>query len=302
MDTKQIQLRAFAIAHPNTTLSCPNQNIVNMLKNELKTNKRSAKDRIMLLNHDDPQKISDALPFYEERKDCVFGLIMRISNDENVQHIPSTLLNKEKFSIAEMKKSRIDNSSIYRSHYYFLLNEKFLVTSLKMNTTISGFQTYMNWLLGDTHFSFTTIVDEPPDLKLDDLKKITISDFIDDTSSVECKKFDISSIKDWVIDTLFKENQTFDEIKMKQILSAQLLLKFIKPKSMTKEDFKTQLGVCLNPISDLGNFAFEKKDGRKITAEKILKTKAICVEKTENGFISEQNLFNEMNMFLSELK
>lgn len=300
--SKNCQLRAFSITRQNQPVTKQQQSIVELMQEKLQSEKRSAENRTMLLNKDDPDKISDSFPYYETRGSIILGSIMRISNSEKVQHIPSELMKKEKFSVSDITSSEIKDNKIYISHYYFAMNDKFLVTNLPLTTTISRFQAYINWFLKDIQYEFAPIIDKAPNLKVSDLRKITISDPMNiKKDEVKTKWIDLKKLKDTIIKSLLKDTKNLDDIEMGRIISAQLLLKFIKPKDMSEEDYKKAMGIYLRPISDLNNVVFTEKNNRKLSADKLVKTKMILVEKTESGFISEQQLFDEMNTFLASL-
>lgn len=299
---KNFQLRAFTITQQNQPVTKLQQSIVQLMQKRLQSEKISAESRTMLLNQDDPDKISDSFPYYEIRDNTILGTIMRISNSEKVQHVPVDLMKKEKFSVSEITSSEIKDNKIYRSHYYFAINDEFLVTNLPLTITISRFQAYINWFLKDVQYEFSPLIDKAPDLKFSDLRKITISDPTNiKKDEVKSKWINLKKLKDTIIKSLLRDTKDLDDIEMGRIISAQLLLKFIKPKDMSEEDYKKAMGIYLKPISDLNNVVFTEKNNRKFSADKLMKTKMISVEKTESGFISEPQLFDEMNIFLASL-
>ena len=100
---------------------------------------------------------------------------------------------------------------------------------------------------------------------------------------------------------IFLDTDSLKNIDLKQIVSAELTLKLIKPKKMTEADYQQKYGAMLKPISDLENITFKDNLGNSITGEKIRKIKPILIEQTDNGYISEQQLNTEMATFLREL-
>lgn len=100
---------------------------------------------------------------------------------------------------------------------------------------------------------------------------------------------------------LFLDADSLKNIDLKQIVSAELTLKLLKPKKMTNEDYQQKYGALIKPVSDLDNVTFKDNLGNKITGEKIQKIKSILIEQTDNGYISEQQLNTAMATFLREL-
>ena len=86
-----------------------------------------------------------------------------------------------------------------------------------------------------------------------------------------------------------------------KILSAQLLVKFTKPRKMEEEDYEKLLGAYMKPISDADGVTFKLKNGKKITGSNILRTKNVEIEMIDDVRISEPALIQEMEEFLREL-
>ena len=119
---KNFQLRAFTITQQNQPVTKLQQSIVQLMQKRLQSEKISADSRTMLLNQDDPDKISDSFPYYEIRDNTILGTIMRISNSEKVQHVPVDLMKKEKFSVSETINvyTMLDSSSPSPTRYLLL--------------------------------------------------------------------------------------------------------------------------------------------------------------------------------------
>ena len=96
-----------------------------------------------------------------------------------------------------------------------------------------------------------------------------------------------------------EENKDLKQILDEEIVSAELVLKISKKKNKAKETEKA-LSSFLKPISDTDGIELKTKNGR-VTAADIFKTKLVSIELTESKHISELQLFQEMEKFLSEL-
>ncbi|WP_044204953.1 hypothetical protein, partial [Pectobacterium odoriferum] len=105
-----------------------------------------------------------------------------------------------------------------------------------------------------------------------------------------------------IIKKSMSETKTLDDITLSQMISAELLIKFKKPRKMTDDEYKRILGAYLKPVSDLENITFKRKDGKsEIKGKDLLKTKPVDIEMTPTGKLVEQQLLQEMNRFLKEL-
>ena len=100
---------------------------------------------------------------------------------------------------------------------------------------------------------------------------------------------------------MFKEVETLKNIELEKFVSAELLIKFSKPKDITKEEYQKFLGAYLKPISDTENVIFVPKKGSPIKSSEILEVKTVKIDLTESNKISEPNLFQEIEKYLIEL-
>jgi len=303
---KIFKLRAFVIENNNI-----NQNesdvydkIVEKLNNSL------AKDRRMLLNVDDPSREEDLICDYDiSSENYINGAMLRIAPSNDVVNIPDNLFNEQKIVLNDLDRLEINNEIIYKDHYYFMFDNKFLITSLQGNTTITRFQTYINWLLQDLRgsnlYEFTPKVTFQPSLKMYDLKSMKVKDpainqNIDETDEsnvyTKLKNIPLQLLKDFVTDA-----RSLDNVILSEIISAELLIKFSKPKKMSKEEYQRSMGAFMKPISDTDNIALYPKKGRPISGTDILKIKEVSIETTDSGRISENQLTQEMEKFLKEL-
>ena len=97
------------------------------------------------------------------------------------------------------------------------------------------------------------------------------------------------------------EKTNISEEDLQQIVSAELLIKFARPKGMKKEVYNEKLGAIMNPISDTDDIIFYTKSG-PVTGSEIMWIEPIKVEMTENKRISEKDLKLQMEEFLLKLK
>jgi hypothetical protein len=304
---KDVKLRAFVIE--NNNLNQSNSELLKLLSSKLKSS--IAKQRMMLLNSDDPNKEEDLISDYSINDDnYISGAILRIMDSSDIPSIPDKLFDETKIAIKELDKLGIDSSKVYKDHYYFLLDNNYIITNLQGNITITRFQTYINWLLtperGVTMFEFTPKMVINHDISVNELKSIKVQDPISrknndlNNDGIGSKKIKTLS-KEFILN-LLKDTQSIKDIEMEKVISAELFIKFKKPKEMTKDDYQRILGAYMKPISDTDNIVFLRKKGSAIRGKEILKEKNVKIEITNSKMISEPELFLEMEKFLREIK
>lgn len=306
---KNIILRAFSLV--NTDLKHNETNLLSLLCLKLKDSVMN--DRRMLINPDDPQREEDLIANFDLRIVCVMvvGTMLRIASVDDIPNITDDILNKEKVDIETLESIKSDSKVIYKSHYYFAVNNEYLVVSLPANRTINAYQTYLNEYLKDVRedilYEFTPLLTKSQKVKFDDVKSIKIgskdypigsnSNKETDTSPLLVKK--IKNVARGVLKELMEENKDLKQILDEEIVSAELVLKISQKKNKAKETEKA-LSSFLKPISDTDGIELITKNG-KVTAADIFKTKLVSIELTESKHISELQLFQEMEKFLSEL-
>lgn len=296
---KAVKLRAFKITISNFA---DNQSkLFGLLSSKL--TESAAKDRRMLLNEHDPDKEEDLICDYQNGHDTVFGAVLRIRNSENIPAIPDDIFEGNTIHLEQLDGFDVNSSVFYKNHYYFLISNDYLIVNLKGQSTITHFQTYINWLLGeergDELYEFTPVVKEVPDLQLNDINRIKIQD----PARKETDAFDLTETKKLsfgYLSHLLKDVASLDEVKLSEVVSAELLIKFKKPKKMTQEDYQNSFGAYLKPIADTENVTFYPKKGAPINGSDILAIKDVSIEETDSGKISEPQLRQEMERYLRE--
>ncbi|MEH3772909.1 hypothetical protein POW02_02520 [Enterobacter asburiae] len=317
---KLVTLRAFEIKN-NSLSKASSDAKVTLVKKLIEI--KQAKDRCMLLNPDDKNQERDVISYFKEslQSGSIFCTMLRITSDKDVQHITDTLFEKEVFSLDDIETSRIDASAICKSHYYFSMNDNFLVTNLPLNKTIIRLQTYLSWFLNNDLLEFTPLISAKDQTRLSDLKAIIVKDpepispptstaltvspgnSTSVTSTESQKSIKLSQKVFDILKRSMSDTAQLDELALSQMISAELLIKFKKPRKMSEEEYKRALGAYLKPVSDLDNVSFKRKDNKtEVKGKDLLLTKAVSVETTQTGKLVEQQLLQEMSKFLVELK
>lgn len=316
---KDVTLRAFEIK--NVSISKSSSDAKSVLLKKLESVK-IAKDRCMQLNKDDPNKEKDLISYYKNSdiSNSIFCTMLRISTENDIQHVTDTLFEKETFTMEDIATAHIDTSAICKGHYYFSLNDDFVVTNLPLNKTIVRLQAYLGWFIGNELFELTPMISPKDKTRLSDLKGIIVKDpeplaisnevprladssNLSNTLSTESQKK--VHLGQQVLDIIRKslsDTKTLDDITLSQMISAELVIKFKKPRKMSEEEYKRVLGAYLKPVSDLENISFKRTDNKtEIKGKDLLKTKRVSIETTSSGKIVEQQLLKQMSAFLVEL-
>ncbi|APW57026.1 MULTISPECIES: hypothetical protein [Pasteurella] len=329
IETAQVVLRAFKINNPNATTDT--SQVREKLEAFLESD-HSAEKRCLILNPDDTDKEQDLISDYSSKgkQQSLFCTLLRMKLGNGVQHITDELLNEHKFSINDLKKRTISTAGIYQRHYYFSILDDYLVTAcMPLNQTIKQLQTYLAWLLNDEILEITPMISPPPECKLSDLVSATFVDpefnniphsqpeqhadsqkspnnyTMQTTENTGTKRHWLSKvfIKE-LLPKLLKEGSDFKEVEnLAKIISAELVVKFKKPRKMIQDDYEKILGATLKPVGDIENIKFKTKDKKNIVRGKdLLKTKTVEIEKTESGYLVEEQLIQAMAHYLQEIR
>lgn len=328
IEVAQVILRAFKINNPNATTATSQvrEKLEAFLESE-----HSAEQRCLVLNPDDTNKEQDLISDYSSKgKDqSLFCTLLRMKLGNGVQHITSELLNEHKFSINDLKQRTIATAGIYQRHYYFSILGDYLVTAcMPLNQTIKQLQTYLAWLLNNEILEITPMISPPKECKLSDLVSATFADpefndispfqseqnthgqqatknhLIQHVENTEIKRswLNVAVIKE-LLPKLLREKSDFKDVEdLAKIISAELVVKFKKPRRMVQEDYEKILGATLKPVGDIENVKFKTKDKKNIVKGKdLLKTKTVEIEKTESGYLVEEQLIQAMAHYLQEI-
>ncbi|GAA5102700.1 hypothetical protein [Wohlfahrtiimonas larvae] len=306
---KNVTLRAFKINQSNKLNT--SMNVFSTLKEKLEQSIKSS-ERCLVLSQDDPNNEKDLISNYHEtgNPQSFFCTMLRIIPGEDAQHIPSTLLEKNKFSMDDVEKLQSEKNipDICKENYFFVIDNNHLVTNLRGNKTIKDLQTYLAWLLDNDLFELTPMINIPKDIPLQDIKNVSFNDSYsrsivsDNSDSVKTKSFNMKDIaQDW-LKNILGGTKSLDDMDLDRIIEANLIVKWSKPKDMSKEEYEKMMGAVIKPISDLNGIVIQPKKGSAIKGQDIPKKKIITVSVTSSGKIIEEALKQEMSKFLNELK
>ncbi|NBM54918.1 hypothetical protein GWI68_08980 [Proteus sp. G2669] len=320
--SRKVRLRAFKIENKelSSNKSPAKGLILEKLENTIKV-----KDRCMLLNSEDPSQEQDLISCYEisTKSNSVFCTMLRITPSNELEQIPDKLFEKKDFTLDELESSKIDSLVVCKNHFYFCINDKYLITNLPLRTTIASLQTYICWLTKNELLEFTPMIDIQNQTQLKDLSAISVKDSepiklgdpLSSNDTTEEKKHTVTVVEEkskkirldhivmHAIKASLSKSSSLKELMDNKIVSAELLIKFSKPRKMTDGDYANILGATLKPVSDLDNVTFKRKDGKtEIKGKDLLKTKFVDIELTDTGKLNEQMLFQEMSRYLIDIE
>lgn len=302
--TRKFKLRAFQIE--NTSLKSNSSDVLRLLNQKLKSS--ILQDRRLILNPNDPGKEEDLICNYLIPKEkYVFGTMLRIRSSENLVDIPNNSFKESTIEIESLDYLELESDMIYHSHYYFLLDDDYLITTLRGNITIKRLQTYINWILEDLRedifYEFTPLITTQPDFNLSELRSVKFIDpaINDDITGVEKSYIEKKNLPLKWLKKILNDVKSLDTIALSEIISAELVFKFVKPTSMNKKDYQRALSAQLKPVSDTDNVIYYPKKGRPVKGDDLLRVKEVEIDTTESAKISEEDLRQEMEKFLIEL-
>lgn len=270
-----------------------------------------ASDRMMPVNKTSSDKfdlISNYLKF--DNGKAITGTYLRITNSKGVPVINEEMLRQTQFSLSSINENAKTEEKTCLDYFYFCLSNEYLIIALDKRGSLTRFETYINWLLNTSesgeNISFTPVIDESK-MSIADIKKITIGKTcnISVPDSQEKQVPSIASkvigIAGEVLKSIVSDTSGLDELMDSNICSADLIIKFSKPRSMSKDEYKKKTaGVILKSLEDPEGIKFSSK-AKQTSGSQILKSEDIDVECDTNGALSEQNVYQKMFKSLNGL-
>lgn len=182
------------------------------------------------------------------------------------------------------------------------------------NIGIDRLQTYLNWLLesvrGERLFQLTELTRLPEGVPLSQIKDIQFvgGGNVVAASPTEKEQTTIShtlgNLTDGVLELLMgNDNTNLEKIRANQLIEARLFIKLKgKPKEMAQEEFQRVMGAIATNVTNDSGIVLRTKDGNKYTGAAVKVKKAVSVECVEANRIVEEQLKQEMELFLSEIR
>ncbi|WP_301745953.1 hypothetical protein [uncultured Duncaniella sp.] len=307
---KKLTLRAFRIENPSLTEA--HSHILGLLQQVL-TESSTAAQRRMPLNSEDPDRDLLANFIWATNNAYMFGMMLRIIPADNGGMLSEELFNQPTITMADVNAGNPEQSQ-YKDHFYFALNNDYLITNLAGNINIGRLQTYINWLLesvrGERLFQFTELTKLPDGVPLNQIKDIQ---FVGGGTTVAAAPTEnepttlsttLSNISDSVLELLMgHDSVNLDKIRANQLVEARLFLKLKgKPREMAQEEFQRVMGAIATNVTNDSGIVVRTKDGNNYTGEAVKIKKPITVECIAPNRIVEEQLKQEMELFLNEIR
>lgn len=233
--------------------------------------------------------------------EMVAGTCLRIVNSKDVPIITDDILKQTQFTVSSINEKAKEDEKTCLDYFYFCLSDKRLIVTLNSRNGISRFETYLNWLLhtvdsGET-IKFTPMVDEEF-ISISDIKKITIGDsydiVMDSSNQGETVKSKMVNLSGEVFKKLFSDTVSLSDLMDAKICSANLVIRFSKPRGMDEEEYKRKTaGTILKQLENTDGVRFQAK-GKKITGSQLLKIEQIEVDCDDKGALSENSVYQKI--------
>lgn len=294
---KSITFRYFDVDYTGLTSST---SLVGRMIEKLSS---AASDRLMPLNKVESDK-SDLISDFDNvnKGKMIAGTCLRIVNSKDVPIITEDMLKQNQFKVSTINPHAKDKEKTCLDYFYFCLSDDKLIVTLDSRSSIGRFETYVNWLLNtkDTGevISFTPTVDKEK-ISASDIKKITIENSFnfevgEKTTASESLQSKLYNLSGDVLNSLFSATDSLKELMDANICSANLVIKFSKPRSMDEDEYKRKTaGTILKHLDNPDGIRFQA-NGKKIIGSQALKTEVVEVDCDDNGVVSEQAVYQEM--------
>jgi hypothetical protein len=243
----------------------------------------------------------------------MFGMMLRIIPADNGGVLDESLFNRPTITMADVNAGNAEQSQ-YKGHFYFAINNYYVVTSLSGNLNIDRLQTYINWLLrevrGERLFLFTELTKMPEGVPYNQISDIQFVGGGNTISSVPTQNesstisTSLGNITNEVLEKLFgQDTENLDKIRSNQLVEARLFIKLKrKPREMAQDEFQRVMGAIATNITNDSGIVVRTKDGNKYTGAEIKIKKPVSIECIESNRIVEEQLKQEMELFLNEIR
>lgn len=307
---KKLTLRAFRIENSNLTEA--HSGILGLLQQVL-TTESIAVQRRMTLNAEDPDRDLLANFIWAQNSSYMFGMMLRVIPADNGGVMDEQLFNQPTITMAEVNEGNPSQSQ-YKDHFYFALNNNFLVTNLAGNINIDRLQTYINWLLesvrGEKLFQFTELTKLPDGVPLSDIKDIQFVGGGNILSATQTENEQttiatrLGNITNGILEQLLgNDTANLEKIRANQLIEAKLVLKIKrKNKELATEEYNRIMGALATNVTNDSGIVVQTKTGNKFTGAAVKVKKSITVQCIGPNRIVEEQLKQQMEQFLSEVR
>lgn len=240
----------------------------------------------------------------------LYGVLVRIKPTKDMPSLPDDFLERESINFSDLVGLGEGGDKMScKDIDYFMVDNEHLVTTMP-STRISRFRTYANFVLtverGDTLYSFTSMIETPKDIKLQDLTQIVFSGspkataIEEKTESVGTKI--INMAKDRLVSLVNDSDIQF--LIDKNVLTANLVIRFnTRSKQYSSdENIKRAMSAVVTYMATDDDVRFATKNKQTITAGSTRRCKVVSLDEADDSQPNEESMRQEMKAFLKELK
>lgn len=272
MERKKVTYRVFTIQ--NASLS----HDASDLKDELRTKlaQSNIEHRLIPVNEDD-DSINDLLSSFFPATGApdsgyFYGVMMRLKPAKEIKALPDDYMKLPELSEEQLKEiQEVAGKTICSGIFHFLIMGDFLITDLPQIQNISVFEKYINRFLGDAEYYFRPYLHRK-DLRLNDISKVVFKESFAPMPQNDNNPVSIQQPVRKLFRYISPEVKGLNKILASNIVSANMVISFEKPRKMKQQDYNKQLGAILAPIQNLENVYFTLRSGMKIQGSDLVYT------------------------------
>ena len=272
MERKKVTYRVFTIQ--NASLSHDASDLKEELRAKLAES--NVEQRLIPVKEED-NSINDLLSSFAPATGSMdpgyfYGVMMRLKPAKEIKALPDDYIKLLELSEAQLQEiQEIAGKTVCSGIFHFLIRDTFLITDLPQILTISGFEKYINRFLGDAQYSFRPYL-QHKDLRLNDISKVVFKETFAPMPQNDSNPVTIQKPVKKLFRYISPEVTGLNKILEANIVSANMVINFEKPRKMTQQDYNKQLSAILAPVQNLENVYFTLHSGMKILGSDLVYT------------------------------
>ena len=201
-----------------------------------------------------------------------YGVMMRLKPAKGIKALPDDYMKLPELSEEQLKEiQEVAGKTICSGIFHFLIMGDFLITDLPQIQNISVFEKYINRFLGDAEYYFRPYLHRK-DLRLNDISKVVFKESFAPMPQNDNNPVSIQQPVRKLFRYISPEVKGLNKILASNIVSANMVISFEKPRKMKQQDYNKQLGAILAPIQNLENVYFTLQSGMKIQGSDLVYT------------------------------
>lgn len=299
MERKKVTYRVFTIQNASLSHDAAD------LKDELRARlaESNIEQRLIPVNEDDTCT-NDLLGSFSPATGApdpgyFYGVMMRLKPAKEIKALPDNYLTLPELSEAELQEiQEVAGKTVCSGIFHFLIRGTFLITDLPQIQTTAALERYINRFLGDAQYSFRPYL-QHKDLRLNDISQVVFKETFAPMPQNEGNPVSIKTPVRKLFQYISPEVKGLNKIIAANIVSANMIIKFEKPRKMTPQEYNKQLSAILAPIQDLENVYFTLHSGMKILGSDLVYTHK---ETLEDEIITPLTYIKSMRAVLESIE